>query len=76
MTSPIIVAHVLRPFQDNHGRVEPHEAGLTVRNLKVGQVLSSAEISTWSAKYRAHLEEKGLVRFEALRSCPTCRHAL
>jgi hypothetical protein len=72
----IIVARVLRPFEDNHGRVAPHEAGLTVRKLATGQVLSAEQISTWDAKYRRHLEEKGLVRFEKLDECPTCHRPL
>jgi hypothetical protein len=74
----LIVGRVLRPFTDNFGHTSETllECGMRAVNRKAGDVISGDELAKWSERYRQHLAEKGLVKFEALLECPTCHRTL
>jgi hypothetical protein len=70
---PLIRVSVLRPFEDNFGRIES-PVGVVMR--KAGDLVPSEDVARYAHRYLANIERAGRVKIEKLSHCPTCGHEL
>ena len=73
MTRPLLRVTVIKPFEDNAGRVE---SPVPIVYRKAGDVIPSEDIARYHFRFLGHLKERGLVSIQKLTHCPTCGHEL
>ncbi len=73
MPKPLIRVTVVRPFEDNSGRIE---SPVPIVQRKAGEIISFDDLGRYHPRYLGNIERAGLVRIERLTHCPTCGHEL
>ena len=74
----LFTAKVLRPFTDNWGLLPDDclDRDWAYVDRRTGETISQEHAARYSGRYREHLRAKGLVAFEPMSECPTCKRPI